>query len=209
MKRSFFRRILFSQYFQIFKKGFQENNPIFVIIMGFCSTLAVTNQIKNAVIMWIAVTISSCLSSTTISLIRKQVPLKLKTFVFLMIISTLVITIERCLRILAPDVSQQIGPYIGLIITNCILLGRVEAFALYNPPGLSFFDALGVTTGYGVILFLISIFREVLGAGTFLNLQVLPQSYPPCEILSSGAGGFLVLASFIFFANYLKEKFSA
>ncbi|MBP8959606.1 MAG: NADH:ubiquinone reductase (Na(+)-transporting) subunit D [Bacteroidales bacterium] len=150
-----------------------KNNPVMVQVLGICSALAVTVKIKPALIMALSVTIVVSVSNLIISVMRSYIPERIRIIVQLVVIATLVIIVDQILKAYAFDVSKQLSVYVGLIITNCILMGRLEAFALYNKPWQSFLDGLGNGAGYGLILIIVSFFRELFGSGTILGYPVI------------------------------------
>ncbi|MBR1928907.1 MAG: NADH:ubiquinone reductase (Na(+)-transporting) subunit D [Paludibacteraceae bacterium] len=151
------------------------NNPVVVQVLGICSALAVTVQLKPALVMGIAVTIIVAMSNVIISLLRNTIPMRIRIIVQLVVVAALVTLVSEVLRAFAYDVSVQLSVYIGLIITNCILMGRLEAFAMTNGPWDSFLDGLGNGLGYAIILVIVAFFRELLGSGSLLGFQVIPQ----------------------------------
>ena len=154
-----------------------ENNPITFQVLGICSALAVTVQMRTALVMALAVTAVVSLSNVAISMLRKQIPSKLRIIVELAVIATLVILVDQILKAFLFDISKQLSVFVGLIITNCIIMGRAEAFALQNKPWPSFLDGLGNGLGYGWILMVIAMAREILGSGTFLGFHLFPDSF--------------------------------
>ncbi len=154
-----------------------ENNPITFQVLGICSALAVTVQMRTALVMALAVTSVVSLSNVAISILRKQIPSKIRIIVELAVIATLVILVDQILKAFLFDISKQLSVFVGLIITNCIIMGRAEAFALQNKPWPSFLDGLGNGLGYGWILMVIAMAREILGSGTFLGFQLFPDSF--------------------------------
>ncbi|MCP4176525.1 MAG: NADH:ubiquinone reductase (Na(+)-transporting) subunit D [bacterium] len=191
----------------VFAEGVWHNNPIFGMVLGLCSALAVTNLMANAFVMSIAVTVVLIANSAVISLIRNIIPDRIRMITYMLIVSTLVITVDLILKILFPTVSSTLGPYVALIITNCIVMGRCEAFAINNPPGLSIADALGSGIGYTFSLMIIAFFRELIGFGSLFGFRVIPESITPMALFSVPPGAFFALAIFIFFVNYIKKKF--
>lgn len=153
-----------------------KNNPIVVQMLGVCSALAVTSKLAPAIVMALSVTVVVAFANVIISLIRKTIPGRIRIIVQLVVAATLVTLVNEVLKVYAYDVSKQLSVFIGLIITNCILMGRLEAFALGNRPWESFLDGVGNGLGYGLILVIVGFFRELLGSGTLLGYQVLPQS---------------------------------
>jgi len=153
------------------------NNPITVQVLGICSSLAVTVTVKPAVVMALSVTIVTAFSNFIISLIRNTIPTRIRIIVQLVVIAVLVIIVDQFLKAYVYDVSKQLSVFVGLIITNCILMGRLEAFAMGNKPIPAFLDGIGNGAGYGMILIIVSFFRELLGSGTLWGFQVIPQSF--------------------------------
>ncbi|MBQ3709829.1 MAG: NADH:ubiquinone reductase (Na(+)-transporting) subunit D [Bacteroidales bacterium] len=155
----------------------RKTNPVTVLVLGICSCLAVTAKLKPALVMGVSVTVVTALSNFIISLLRKGIPNRIRIIVQLLVVSTLVILVDQFLKAFAYDVSKQLSVYVGLIITNCIIMGRLEAFALSHGPGESFLDGLGNGLGYSLILIIVAFFRELLGSGTLLGYQIIPQSW--------------------------------
>ncbi len=153
------------------------NNPVIVQILGICSALAVTVQLKPAIVMGLSVMVVTAFSNLVMSLLRNGVPSRIRIIVQLVVIATLVILVDQVLKAFVYDVSKQLSVYVGLIITNCIVMGRVEAFALQNKPWDSFLDGIGNGLGYASILVIIAFFRELLGSGTLLGFRLIPESW--------------------------------
>src|SRR5690554_3935723 len=183
------------------KKAFLEplgkDNPVFVQILGICSTLAVTNKLDNTMVMVIGVMFTTALSSWTISLMRKAIPDRIRMMVETLVIATYVIIVDIFLKAYYPEMWKQLGPYVGLIITNCIVMGRIEAFALQNKPFLSLVDGLASGMGYAYVLLIIAFFRELLGTGTLWGYQILGSWWTSWAIMIMPPGGFFMLAIFI------------
>ena len=154
-----------------------KNNPIMVQILGICSALAVTSKLEPAIVMALSVTVVVAFSNVVISLLRKTIPNRIRIIVQLVVAATLVTIVSEVLKAYAYDVSKQLSVFVGLIITNCILMGRLEAFALGNGPWESFLDGIGNGLGYGAVLVAVGFFRELLGSGTLLGFQIIPQSF--------------------------------
>lgn len=152
-----------------------KDNPVLVQILGICSTLAVTVKLEPAIVMGLSVIAVMALSNVIISLIRNTIPTSIRIIVQLVVVAALVIIVQQFLVAYSYDVSKQLSVFIGLIITNCILMGRLEAFALSNRPWPSFLDGVGNGLGYTIILVIVAFFRELLGSGTLLGYQVIPQ----------------------------------
>lgn len=154
-----------------------KNNPIMVQMLGICSALAVTSKLEPAIVMGLSVTIVVAFANVVISLLRKGIPNRIRIIVQLVVAATLVTLVSEVLKAYAYDVSKQLSVFVGLIITNCILMGRLEAFALGNGPWESFLDGIGNGLGYGIVLVVIGFFRELFGSGTLLGYQIIPQSF--------------------------------
>ncbi|MBQ8221990.1 MAG: NADH:ubiquinone reductase (Na(+)-transporting) subunit D [Bacteroidales bacterium] len=153
----------------------RKTNPVTVLILGICSALAVTAKLKPALVMGLSVTVVVALSNLVISLLRKGIPAKIRIIVQLIVVAALVILVDQVLKAFVYDVSKQLSVYVGLIITNCIVMGRLEAFAMANKPWESFLDGIGNGLGYALILVVVAFFRELFGSGTLLGFQVIPQ----------------------------------
>jgi Na+-transporting NADH:ubiquinone oxidoreductase subunit D len=163
--------------FKVFKAPLIEANPVSVAILGICSSLAVTTQMIPSIVMVLAMTFVLSCSNVVISLIRHLIPKNIRIIVFLVVIASLVILADQLLKAFLFDVSKQLSVFVGLIITNCIIMGRAEAFALGNTPWLSFWDGVGNGLGYGYILVVVSFFRELFGSGALFGIKVIPQSF--------------------------------
>lgn len=150
------------------------NNPIAVQILGVCSALAVTTSLNVTLVMCIALTSVTAFSNLAISLIRNHIPGNIRIIVQMTIIASLVIVVDQVLKAYAYEISKQLSVFVGLIITNCIVMGRAEAFAMKNPPGLSFLDGIGNGLGYSVVLIFVAVFRELLGSGSLFGFEILP-----------------------------------
>ncbi|MBV5338357.1 MAG: NADH:ubiquinone reductase (Na(+)-transporting) subunit D [Deltaproteobacteria bacterium] len=150
-----------------------QKNPIALQILGICSALAVTSKLETVTVMALAVTVVTAFSSFSVSLIRRQTPGSIRIIVQMTIIATLVIIVDQFLKAYAFSISKQLSVFVGLIITNCIVLGRAEAFAMKNPPGLSFLDGIGNGLGYSLVLFIVGFFRELFGAGKLFGITLL------------------------------------
>jgi Na+-transporting NADH:ubiquinone oxidoreductase subunit D len=154
-----------------------KNNPILVQVLGICSALAVTSKLEPSLVMAIAVTIVTAFANVIISLLRKTIPNRIRIIVQLVVVAALVTIVSEVLKAFAYDVNKQLSVFVGLIVTNCILMGRLEAFALGNGPWPSFLDGIGNGLGYGWILVVVGFFRELLGSGTLLGYKVIPQAF--------------------------------
>jgi Na+-transporting NADH:ubiquinone oxidoreductase subunit D len=158
---------------RIFIAPFADNNPITVQVLGICSALAVTVKLKPAIVMALSVTIVTAVSNLVISAMRKFIPDRIRIIVQLVVIATMVILVDQILKAYMFDVSKQLSVFVGLIITNCILMGRLEAFAMANKPWPSFIDGLGNGAGYGIILIVVAFLRELLGSGSIFGYPVM------------------------------------
>ncbi|MFC0877802.1 NADH:ubiquinone reductase (Na(+)-transporting) subunit D [Saccharicrinis sp. FJH2] len=153
-----------------------SDNPIVVQVLGICSALAITVKLEPAIVMAVSVTVVTAFSNVIISLMRNTIPTRIRIIVQLVVVAALVILVDQLLKAFAYDVSKQLSVFVGLIITNCIIMGRLEAFALGNKPWLSLLDGIGNGMGYGLILILVAFFRELFGSGQLFGFQVIPQS---------------------------------
>ena len=174
------------------------NNPITLQVLGICSALAVTVKMDTAVVMTLAVVAVLSISNTLISLLRNFIPTKVRIIVQLSVIASLVILTDQVLKAYMYDISKQLSVFVGLIITNCIVMGRAEAFAMQNTPGKSFLDGLGNGLGYGGILIAVSFFREILGSGTLYGFQIIPDAaysagYENMGLMVLSPGAFVIL----------------
>ncbi len=160
---------------EAFIKPLNGDNPILVQVLGICSALAVTSQLKPAIVMGLAVTIITAFSNVIISIIRNTIPQRIRIIVQLVVVAALVTIVSQVLKAFAYDVSVQLSVYVGLIITNCILMGRLEAFAMMNKPWPSFLDGVGNGLGYALILVIMGAVRELLGRGSLLGFQLIPE----------------------------------
>lgn len=163
-----------------------KNNPVVVQMLGICSALAVTSQLEPSIVMAISVTIVVALANVVISLLRNTIPNRIRIIVQLVVVATLVTIVSELLKAFAYDVNKQLSVFVGLIITNCILMGRLEAFALANKPFPSFLDGIGNGLGYGFILVIIGFFRELFGSGTLLGYQVIPDALYDAGYVNNG-----------------------
>jgi len=163
--------------FKTFSEPIGRNNPISIQSLGICSALAVTVQLKTAIVMGLALTFVVAFSNLIISSLRRQIPRNIRMIVELSVIASLVILTDEVLQAFFYDISKQLSVFVGLIITNCIVMGRAETFALGNPPGLAFLDGLGSGAGYGLILAAVAFIRELFGSGKLWGYAVIPQSF--------------------------------
>ena len=171
---------------EVLTNPFNVDNPVLVQVLGICSSLAVTSQLKPAIVMGLAVAVITAFSNVIISLIRKTIPNRIRIIVQLVVVAALVTIVSQILKAFAYDVSVQLSVYVGLIITNCILMGRLEAFAMMNKPWPSFLDGLGNGLGYALILVIVGAVRELFGRGTLLGLTIIPQSAYDAGYINNG-----------------------
>ncbi|WFB36708.1 NADH:ubiquinone reductase (Na(+)-transporting) subunit D [Kiritimatiellota bacterium B12222] len=184
-----------------------DNNPVTVQMLGICSALAVTAQLPTAFTMSLAVTLVLCGSNTIISMLRNVIPPKIRMIVQMVVIASLVILVDQCLKAFAYEISKELSVFVGLIITNCIVMGRAEAFAMANPPKESFLDGLGNGLGYSAVLIIVATIREILGAGTLAGIQVLPSSYPGNGLMVIAPGAFVIIGLLIWLQRSITKKY--
>jgi Na+-transporting NADH:ubiquinone oxidoreductase subunit D len=186
-----------SRAMRIFRENLGANNPVFIQVLGICSTLAVTNVLKNTLIMCLGLIFTTALSNVTISALRAWMPSRVRMMAEVLIIAAYVIFFDIVLKAYLPDISRQLGPYVGLIITNCIVMGRAEAFALTNSPGPALVDGISSGVGYSYVLLIIAFFRELLGSGSVWGYPLLGEGWTNWTILVMAPGGFFALAIFV------------
>ncbi|MFP4023156.1 MAG: NADH:ubiquinone reductase (Na(+)-transporting) subunit D [Thiohalospira sp.] len=162
---------------KLLREPLNDSNPITVQVLGICSALAITVKLKPSIVMALSVVFVMGVANVAVSVLRKSIPPRIRIIVQLIVIASLVILVDQVLKAFLFDVSKQLSVFVGLIITNCIIMGRLEAFALSNKPWPSFLDGIGNAAGYGVILIIVAFFRELLGSGTLLDYQVIPQGF--------------------------------
>ena len=171
---------------KLLSNPFNLENPVTVQILGICSALAVTVKLKPAIVMGLSVIVVTAFSNLVISLMRNSIPPRIRIIVQLVIVASMVILVDQVLRAFVYDVSKQLSVYVGLIITNCIIMGRLEAFAMGNKPWPSFIDGIGNGIGYAVILIVVAIIRELFGSGTLLGYKIVPQSFFDAGYVNNG-----------------------
>ncbi|MBN1291524.1 MAG: electron transport complex subunit E [Candidatus Latescibacteria bacterium] len=190
-----------------FTKGFYKENPVFRLALGLCPTLAVTSSIENGIGMGVAVISVLTCSNFVISLVRKVVPKKIRIPIFIVIIATFVTIVEMLMQAYKPELYKSLGLFVPLIVVNCIILGRAEAYASRNNVIYSIIDGLGMGIGFTLSLVIISSIREFFGNGTLYGYPVLPTSYKPVLILVMAPGAFLTLGYVLCFFNWLDMRF--
>jgi len=187
-------------------KGLWEENPVFRQLLGMCPTLAVTNAVINGIAMGLATSFVLILSSVAVASLKKLIPSQVRIASYIVIIATFVTIADRFMAAFFPPISKSLGPYIPLIVVNCIILGRQEAFSSKNSVGRSFFDALGMSTGFILALLVLSSIREILGMGTFLGHQVMGTWFKPWIIMILPAGAFITLGILLAVALVIENK---
>lgn len=188
--------------FERLKNGIVTENPIFVQVLAMCPTLAVTSSVENAIGMGIASTVVLIFSNMIISALRKLIPSKIRIPAYIVIIASFVTVVDMLMNAYVQSLYKSLGIFIPLIVVNCVILGRAEAYASKNPIIPSIFDAIGMGIGFTIALFSIGTFREILGAGTFLGMNVMPQGFKPATIMILAPGAFLTLGTLMTFLNY-------
>lgn len=191
--------------FKTMLNGVWRDHPIFSMVLGICSALAISNTVANALAMGAGVTFVLLATALLISLLRPLIPSRVRMITYMIVIATFVIVVDRALKAMFPDISQAIGPYVGLIITNCIIMGRAEAFYAQNGVGQSLLDAVANGIGYTSTLVVIAIVREALGFGTILGIQVMPEGFTNWVVMAMAPGAFFVLAIFIWVTRTLAK----
>ncbi len=189
-----------------------DNNPITLQVLGICSALAVTVQFNTALVMSLAVIAVLTLSNVTISVMRNMIPSKIRIIVELAVVATLVVLVDQVLKAYLYDISKRLSVFVGLIITNCIILGRAEAFALQNKPWPSFLDGLGNGMGYAAILLIVATGREILGSGSFFGIQLIPDAfyaagYENMGLMVLSPGAFILLGLIVWGQRMISKKF--
>jgi Na+-transporting NADH:ubiquinone oxidoreductase subunit D len=191
------RKLAYTRPWRVFITGFFKENAVCYQVLGLCSTLAVSNKMENAVAMGASVVFVMLVSSAAISLLRRVIPVQYRIITYMIVTSTFVIIIDQFLKANFPTISGQLGPYVGLIITNCIVMGRQEAFAIKNGVGLSILDSLGAALSYTYVLVGIAAVREFLGFGTLLGVKVTPPHFENWVVISMAQGAWFVVAMFV------------
>ncbi|MCB1020387.1 MAG: electron transport complex subunit E [Bryobacterales bacterium] len=190
-------------------KGIWRENPAFVQVLGMCPTLAVSNTARNALAMGLATTFVLTLSNVAVSSIRNIVPKQVRISTYILVIATFVTIVDYAIQAISLDLHAALGAFISLIVVNCIILGRAEAFASKNPIGLSIADGLGMGLGFTFALLCLGTVREILGAGTLFGVQVLPSSFEPWVVMILPSGGFFTLALWLLLFNWMKARKAA
>ncbi len=200
-----------TKHFKAFSDPIVQNNPVFIQSLGICSALAVTVQLKTAVVMALSMTFVTAFSSMIISSMRKVIPRNVRMIVELSVIASLVILADEFLRAFLYDISKQLSVFVGLIITNCIVMGRAETYALGNSPGLSFLDGLGNGAGYGAVLVTVAFIRELLGSGRIFGFNIIPQSFYDAGYINMGfmqlaPAAFIIIGLLVWLQKTLMDR---
>ncbi len=188
------------------KDGIWRDHPIFSMLLGVCSALAVSNRVENAIAMSVGVTFVLVATGIFISALRRFIPQRIRMMTYMLVIASFVIIVDKFLKAYFPVISESIGPYVGLIITNCIIMGRCEAFYIQNTLGQSVLDALANGAGYAYTLIIIAIVREFLGFGSLMGIQILPDDWTRWVVMAMAPGAFFVLSLFIWITRTLANK---
>ncbi|HEB29856.1 MAG TPA: NADH:ubiquinone reductase (Na(+)-transporting) subunit D [Spirochaetes bacterium] len=195
-----------SEGYKTIVNGLWRDHPVFSMVLGICSALAVSNRVDNAIAMTASVTFVLVATAIIISLLRGMIPMRVRIITFMIVIATFVIIVDRFLKAFFPSISTAIGPYVGLIITNCIIMGRAEAFYIQNNVRLSILDALANGAGYGYTLISIAIIRELLGFGSLLGIRIMPEGWTNWVVMSMAPGAFFLVGIFIWFTRTLAKQ---
>lgn len=187
-------------------KGIWRENPVFVMLLGMCPVLAVTNSVVNALAMGLATTFVLVMSSAIVSLVRKVIPREVRIASFILIIATFVTVVEYVMQAISLDIHKALGAFISLIVVNCVILGRAEAFASKNAVGKSMLDALGMGAGFTVACLSLGGVRELLGTGSLAGVSVLGSSFEPWAIMVLPGGAFFVLGAWLLLFSWLRER---
>lgn len=208
-KKQFKKSFKQTKWFKVLFTGLWQDHPTFCMVLGICSMLAITNRIDNAIAMGLGVTFCTAFSSLFVSLFRNSIPGRVRMLAYMIIISTFVICVDRFLKAYFPPISEAMGPYVGLIITNCIIMGRAEAFAIKNGPWLSFLDGAGCGLGYSFMLLLMALVREPLGFGTLLGHKIMPSVWVNWVMMTIAPGAFFLLGVYLWIFRTIAKKTEA
>ncbi len=212
MARGILSTVIPKRYQRVLFDPLNDNNPITIQVLGICSALAVTVKLKPAVVMALAVIAVTSFSNLIISLLRNAVPMRVRIIVQLVVVATLVILVDQVLKAFVYDVSKQLSVFVGLIITNCIIMGRLEAFAMANKPVPSFLDGLGNGLGYGAILIIVAFFRELFGSGQLYGIPIIPDFVYQLGYVNNGmmmvpAGALFTLGIIVWIQRYFTKYY--
>ena len=195
-----------SEKMAIFLKGLWKENPVFVMLLGMCPTLAVTNSVTNALVMGVATMAVLTLSNILVSSLRKLIPAQVRIATYILIIATFVTVADYTIKAVSLEVHKALGAFIALIVVNCIILGRAEAFASKNSVGKAALDGLGMGLGFTFALFLLGTVREILGNGSFLGIRLFGAHFQPVTLMILPGGAFFVLGAYLLLFNWLKKR---
>lgn len=195
-----------SKAFKVFLNGIWLDHPTFCMVLGICSMLAISNRMDNALIMGLGVAFCTAFSSLFVSLLRHVIPSRVRMLAYMVIIATFVICLDKFLKAFFPPQAEAMGPYVGLIITNCILMGRAEAFAIKNGPGLSALDGLSCGAGYTFMLVLMAFIRESMGFGTLFGQRVMPAEWVNWSVMTIAPGAFFLLGIYLWIFRTATNK---
>ena len=199
------RKLLGPTGYKAAKDGVWGDQPIFSMVLGICSALAITNKVSNAIAMGSGVTFVLIATAITVSLLRSMIPQRVRIITYMIVIASFVIIVDKILQAFAPTISAAMGAYVGLIITNCILMGRAEAFYAQNKIRHSVVDAVSNGIGYSYTLICIAIVRELLGFGTILEMRVMPSGWTPWVVMTLAPGAFFVLGVFLWITRTVAD----
>jgi len=199
------RKIFGAQGYKAVKNGIWGDQPIFSMVLGICSALAITNRVANAVAMGAGVTFVLLATAIVISPLRTLIPQRVRIITYMIVIASFVIIVDKFLKAFYPDTSESIGPYVGLIITNCIIMGRAEAYYTQNKIYHSILDSLANGIGYSYTLISIAIVRELLGFGTILGMRVMPAGWTNWVVMSLAPGAFFLLGAFLWITRTVAD----
>lgn len=190
----------------VFIKGLWRENPVFIMLLGMCPVLAVTNSVENALAMGAATTFVLVMSSTIISIVRRLIPKQVRIASFILVIATFVTVVEYVIQAISLDIHKALGAFISLIVVNCVILGRAEAFASKNNVGRAMTDALGIGVGFTFACFCLGFVRELLGNGTIAGIPVFGAGFEPWAIMVLPGGAFFVLGAWLLLFNWIRER---
>ena len=199
------RRLLGPTGYRIARNGVWADQPVFSMVLGICSALAITNRVSNAIAMGAGVTFVLIATAMIISLLRSLIPQRVRIITYMVVIASFVIIVDRLLQAYAPTTSEAMGPYVGLIITNCIIMGRAEAFYAQNKIRHSILDGLSNGLGYSYTLISIAVIRELLGFGTVLGMRIMPSGWTPWLVMTLAPGAFFLLGVFLWITRTVAD----
>ncbi len=200
-----FRKLLGPTGYKVAKDGMWGDQPIFSMVLGICSALAITNKVSNAIAMGAGVTFVLIATAIIISLLRSMIPQRVRIITYMVVIASFVIIVDKVLQAYATSTSEAMGPYVGLIITNCIIMGRAEAFYVQNKVHHSILDALANGIGYSYTLICVAIVRELLGFGTILGIRVMPGGWTNWVVMTMAPGAFFLLGVFLWITRTIAD----